>query len=166
MKYLKLFENFSTNQLIFEVALLLKIDDVTKSQILKILQTSDKMEGLFPLPEEKLHVTLTSIANCKANKETLKSNLPSDLEAPKLEIGEVRTVERPDQNKKSLVVAIKNQDDLKSFVDKVYEKMGLENPEPERFFHLTIANNTENKKVPGKADPFGSIGNVTKNDFN
>jgi len=30
---------------------------------------------------------------------------------------------------------------------------------------MTIANNVENKKSPGVADPFGSIGDITKNDF-
>ena len=44
--------------------------------------------------------------------------------------------------------------------------MGLENPEPDRFFHITIANNKENPKSPGLADPFSSIGDITEKDFN
>jgi len=31
-------------------------------------------------------------------------------------------------------------------------------------FHITIAN-VENEKLPGLADSFGSIGDITKNDF-
>ena len=165
MKYLKLFENFNSSSLIFEVALLLKLDEQTKGEIKTLLSKSDELSGLFPLPDDKLHITLTSIKNCKANKDVLKSNLPTDVVVPKIILGETTIAERPESNKKSFVVAIENQDELKAFVDEVYSKIGLENPEPERYFHITIANNVENKKSPGLADPFGSIGDVTQNDF-
>ena len=165
MKYLKLFENFGTSSLIFEVALLLKIDEQTKGEIKALFSKSSEAAGLFPLPDEKLHITLTSIKNCKANKDVLKSSLPTDVVAPKIILGDTIIAERPESSKKSFVVAVENQDELKSFVDEVYTKMGLQNPEPERFFHITIANNVENKKSPGAADPFGSIGDITQNDF-
>lgn len=165
MKYLKLFENFGTSSLLFEVALLLKLDEQTKKEVEALFSGSEEESDLFPLPDDKLHVTLTSIKNCKANKDTLKSSLPTDLVAPKIILGETIIAERPEVGKKSFVVAVENQDELKAFVDEVYTKMGLENPEPERFFHITIANNVENKKSPGVADPFGSIGDITKNDF-
>lgn len=165
MKYLKLFENFNSSSLIFEVALLLKLDEQTKGEIKTLFSKSDELSGLFPLPDDKLHITLTSIKNCKANKDVLKSNLPTDVVVPKIILGETTIAERPESNKKSFVVAIENQDELKAFVDEIYSKMGLENPEPERYFHITIANNVENKKSPGVADPFGSIGDVTQNDF-
>lgn len=165
MKYLKLFENFGTSSILFEVALLLKLDEQTKKEVQTLFSGSEEASDLFPLPDEKLHITLTSIKNCKANKDTLKSSLPTDLVAPKIIIGETTIAERPDTGKKSFVASVENQDELKAFVDEVYSKMGLENPEPERYFHITIANNVENKKSPGVADPFGSIGDVTKNDF-
>lgn len=165
MKYLKLFENFGASSLIFEVALLLKLDEQTKGEIKNLFSKSNEVGDLFPLPDDKLHITLTSIKNCKANKDTLKSNLPTDVVAPKIILGETIIAERPETNKKSFVVAVENQDELKVFVDDVYSKMGLENPEPDRFFHITIANNVENKKSPGVADPFGSIGDITENDF-
>ena len=62
-------------------------------------------------------------------------------------------------------MAIENQADILQFVNQIYESLGLTNPEPERYFHITIANNVENKKVPGTADSFGSIGDVKKEDF-
>lgn len=165
MKYLKLFENFGTSSLLFEVALLLKLDEQTKKEVKTLFSGSEEASDLFPLPDDKLHVTLTSIKNCKTNKDKLKSSLPTDLVAPKIILGETIIAERPESGKESFVVAVENQDELKAFVDEVYTKMGLENPEPERFFHITIANNVENKKSPGFADPFGSIGDITKNDF-
>ncbi len=161
MKWIKLFESFLESPLHFEAALLLKLDNDIKAQISKL----EIEEGLFPLPEDKLHVTLTSIKGCKDNKAILKEKLPLDILPPKIVLGEAVIAQRPDAGKKGFVVAIENQDELKAFVDLVYSKMGLVNPEPERFFHITVANNVENKKVTGFADPFGSIGDITKNDF-
>ena len=165
MKYLKLFENFGTTSIVFEAALLLKIDEKTKSDIKALLANSTEATGLFPLPDDKLHITLTSIKNCKANKDALKSNLPTDIVAPQIVLGETTIAERPEAGKQSFVVSVANQEEFLNFVNEIYSKMGLENPEPERYFHITIANNVENKKSPGVADPFGSIGDVTKNDF-
>jgi len=167
MRYLKLFENFEgSDRLIFEAALLLKLDDSTKANIKGLFNGE---EGLFPLSEDKLHVTLTSIKACKAFKDTLKSSLPSDIVPPTVQLGEVTVANREATEsapaKTSFVVAVANQEDLKSYVDQVYQSMGLENPEPDRYFHITIANNVENKKLPGMADSFGSIGDITKNDF-
>ncbi len=121
--------------------------------------------GMFPLPEDKLHITLTSIKGCKDNKAILKEKLPLDIVAPKIILGETTIAERLDSGKKSFVVAVENQVELLNYVNEVYLKMGLVNPEPERYFHITIANNVENKKLVGFADPFGSIGDITKNDF-
>lgn len=167
MRYLKLFENFEgSDRLIFEAALLLKLEESTKTDIKGLFNGE---EGLFPLPEDKLHVTLTSIKACKAFKDTLKSSLPSDIQAPTVKLGDVTIANREATEtvpaKTSFVVAVANQDELKAYVDKIYESMGLQNPEPDRYFHITIANNVENKKLPGMADSFGSIGDITKNDF-
>ncbi len=161
MKWIKLFESFSESPLHFEVALLLKLDSDTKNQISKMLIPG----GMFPLPEDKLHITLTSIKGCKDNKAILKEKLPLDIVAPKIILGETTIAERLDSGKKSFVVAVENQVELLNYVNEVYLKMGLVNPEPERYFHITIANNVENKKLVGFADPFGSIGDITKNDF-
>ena len=146
-----------------------------KAEILKLLKGASEAEGLFPLPDEKLHITLTSFQNCKPNKDKLNSSLPQvpspEIEYPKIELGRTTIAKRAETGRKSFVVEIANQDELKSFVDKVYAAMGLENPETDeekqslRHFHITIANNIENKKAPGLADPFGSIGDITKEDF-
>lgn len=165
MKYLKLYESFlDGNCIVFEAALLLKLDNDIKSQIKKIYEDNSEAKMLFPLSSDKLHITLTSIKNCKENKDKLKSELP-EMEMPKIVLGQTTFAERPETGKMSFVVAIENQADILQFVNQIYESMGLTNPEPERYFHITIANNVENKKIPGTADPFGSIGDIKKEDF-
>lgn len=170
MKYIKLYEDFDggSDRLIFEVALLLKLEGSTKDQIKNIFK-SNKETDLLPLPDDKLHITLTSIKGCKPFKDVLKSKLPTDIQAPKIELGMTTIGNREATDttpaKKSFVVEVKNQDEFKNYVNEVYKSMGLENPEPDRYFHITIANNVENKKSPGMADSFGSIGDITKKDF-
>jgi len=170
MKYIKLFENFDggSDRLIFEVALLLKLEDSTKDKIKNILE-SNKEDDILPLPDDKLHITLTSIKGCKPFKDVLKSKLPTNIQAPKVELGNTTLANREATEttpaKKSFVVEVKNQDEVRNYVNEVYKSMGLDNPEPDRYFHITIGNNIENKKMPGMADPFSSIGDITKNDF-
>ena len=169
MKYIKLFESFENGErLVFEAALLLRLEDSTKEEIFgRIIPGNlSKWNGLFPLLPNKLHVTLTS---SKAFKDVLKSSLPTDIPAPAVQLGEVTIANREATEsapaKTSFVVAVANQEDFKKYVDQIYESMGLQNPEPDRYFHITIANNVENKKFPNTADSFGSIGDITKNDF-
>ena len=169
MKYLKQFESFENGErLVFEAALLLRLEDSTKEEIFgRIIPGNlSKWNGLFPLLPNKLHVTLTS---SKAFKDVLKSSLPTDIPAPAVQLGEVTIANREatesDPAKTNFVVAVANQEDFKKYVDQIYESMGLQNPEPDRYFHIIIANNVENKKFPNTADSFGSIGDITKNDF-
>jgi hypothetical protein len=60
--------------------------------------------------------------------------------------------------KTTYVVAVENQDELRKYVDAIYDAMGMDNPEPNRFFHVTVANNAG-------GNPFESIGNVDGSDF-
>ena len=152
MKHLKTFKLFESvgkgTDLIFEAALLLKVDDSVKSELKKLFEEKGPKD-LFPLMDDKLHITLTSIKSCKDNKAVLKSNLPNDIPTPNITLGVTTIAERPESGKKSFVVGVANQDEVKKYVDEIYSKLGLENPEPDRYFHITIANNVENKKSPG-----------------
>jgi hypothetical protein len=161
--YIKLFENFSTNSLFFEFGLLLKLDEETKTKI-KSIQIPD---GLFPLHENELHITLTSKKNCEAISDILRSKLPTLSVSPKIKLGETCEAFREEVGKHSFVVALddNSQQKLKELVDDVYSQMGLENPEPKRYFHITIANNVESPKLPGFGNPLKSIGDITKTDF-
>jgi hypothetical protein len=105
-----------------------------------------------------MHVTLTSIKSSKPFKDKLKDfQLPEDIKFPNVELGNAGFVYRED-GKTTYVAAVKNQNDIKEFVDKIYQKIGETNPEPNRFFHITLANNQG-------GDPFKSIGNVEKSDL-
>lgn len=169
MKYLKQFESFENGErLVFEEDLILRLEDSTKEEIFgRIIPGNlSKWNGLFPLLPNKLHVTLTS---SKAFKDVLKSSLPTDIPAPVVQLGEVTIANREATEsapaKTSFVVDVDNQEDFKKYVDQIYESMGLQNPEPDRYFHIIIANNVENKKFSNTADSVGSIDDITKNDF-
>jgi hypothetical protein len=143
------------------VGLLLKLNDSVKNQINTLISkmpTDPKGSTMTKLPDDKVHITLTSIKSFKPFKDKLKDfQLPEDITFPNVELGNAEFVYRED-GKTTYVVAIKNQNDIKDFVDKIYQKIGETNPEPNRFFHITLANNQG-------GDPFKSIGNVEKSDL-
>jgi len=144
----------SSERIMHGTGLLLKLDNNTLQQI----QNINIPDNLTRLDNKNLHVTLTSIRNFKPFKEDFESVSFDDIEIPNIELGNTTIAKREEQGKESFVVAVKNQDELKRFVDEIYEKVGKSNPEPDRYFHITIANNKE-------GNPFGSIGDVTKADF-
>ena len=117
-------------------------------------------QNMSKLSSDNIHVTLNSIKNFKPFKNDFKDYvLPKEIYLPNIQIGECKFVHRPDSNKVTYVMALSNQEEFKKFVDNVYKSLGLENPEPDRFYHITIANNEG-------GNPFKSIGDVTKKDFN
>ena len=141
------------------VGLLFHIDESIKSSINKIDIPVSDVE-MTPLPNDRLHVTLTSIRNFKPFKDVFNENKSSvtEIPPPNVELGEGRFVHRSEKGKITYVLAVNNQEELKVYVDALYGALGLENPEPDRFFHITIANNMG-------GDPFKSIGDVKKEDF-
>lgn len=153
------------SRLHFDFALLLKLDSNTINEV-KIRKIPEDPKGskMFPLSDDMLHITLTSGKSCKPYKEELSTMLPTNLEPPQVKLGECKFVYRPDLNKTTWVASVNNQQDFKDYVDTIYGAMGLENPEPERFFHITIANNSP-KAQSEFGNPFGSIGDVKKEDF-
>ena len=144
----------SSERIMHGTGLLLKLDNNT----LQSIQNMNIPDNLTRLDNKNLHITLTSIRNFKSFKEDFESVGFDDIEIPNIELGNTTIAKREEQGKESFVVAVKNQDELKRFVDEIYDKVGKSNPEPDRYFHITIANNKE-------GNPFGSIGDVTKADF-
>ena len=53
--------------------------------------------------------------------------LPKDIKFPNVELGNAEFVYRED-GKTTYVAAVKNQNDIKEFVDKIYQKIGETNP--------------------------------------
>jgi 2'-5' RNA ligase len=138
--------------------MLLKLDDSVKNQ-LKSMQVPQDPEGnqMTKLPDNSLHVTLTSIKNFKPYKDAFEDFVP-ETPFPEVKLGEAKFVYRDEIGKATYVVSVENQQELRDFVDSVYEELGLQNPEPNRFFHITLANNKG-------GNSFESIGNVMRADF-
>jgi 5'(3')-deoxyribonucleotidase len=141
------------------VGFLLGLDDELKSK-LELLEIPQEPNGeeMTKLPTDKFHVTLTSIKSFKPFKDVFAGKDLSSIQIPNVELGGGKFVYRPDAGKVTYVLAVTNQDELKKFVDDVFALVGAENPEPDRFFHVTVANNAG-------GDSFKSIGNVVKQDL-
>ena len=102
-----------------------------------------------PLPEDKFHVTLAHQSVLKPYKKQLKQ-LSKDgmLPSPPTVTLEGTMEERVDKElgRKSWVVWVKNQADLKAYMQDVIQLVGGPpgDPEPSRRFHISIANLTGN----------------------
>lgn len=100
------------------------------------------------LPEKLWHVTLIHQSILKPYRKQLKQmgkeggipEGPSPVLLPEVE-------ERVDeaQGRKSWVVWLENQDEMRQYVNQIMEMLGGEpNPEPDRKFHISLANLTGN----------------------
>jgi len=146
-----------------DVGLLLSVDD----SALNDLKSIELPDGQTRLPEDKFHITLTSIKNFKPFRNEMKNLvLPKywkdkeEVIIPKIKIKQYKSVFRPEQEKETYVAGIENQNDFQNFVDKLYAEYGLKNPEGNtRFYHITVSNNMG-------GDSFKSIGDVDIQDFN
>ena len=121
--------------------LMIKINSSDFAEV-KALQ-SDLPEDAVPLDQEDLHVTLLHQSTLKPFVDQLeKVDLPV---APRIILDD-EVWERDSLGKKSWAVKLKNQDEMKNYVQKVMELLGSQNtnPEPERVFHISLANLTGN----------------------
>lgn len=137
--------------------MIMGLDSSTKNKLVKLQSNLPTIDGgeLTPLNSNHLHITLTNGKNFKPFKGKFDKEFTTIVPTPIL--GVPQLVERTN-GKITYVVPIINQSELKSFLDILYESNGFLNPEPNRFFHITIANNE-------MGDPFKSIGDVVKVDF-
>ena len=97
-----------------------------------------------PLPDKALHITLIHQDILKPYREKIKGMaLPPEPEvilAPGYEEKVDEALER-----KSWVVQVENQEDLREYVNEVMALVkGPPDPEPNRIFHITLANLTGN----------------------
>jgi hypothetical protein len=102
-----------------------------------------------PLPDDKFHVTLAHQSVLKLYRKQLKQlSKAGTLPPPPAPILESGVEERADeaQGRKSWVVWVKNQAELKEYVQEVIQSVGGPpgDPEPSRRFHVSIANLTGN----------------------
>ena len=138
---------------------LLSEQDVKFSGILKLMPSpsivsvvSSLLQQLppeaVPLPEDKFHVTLAHQSVLKLYRKQLKQLSKSGmLPPPPPVILENNVEERIDEalGRKSWAVWVENQNDMRNYVNQVMSLVGgPPNPEPDRRFHIYIANLTGN----------------------
>ncbi len=112
------------------------------------LSKAEALQSMLPekaqrLDPEDLHVTLIHQSILKPlQKQLEKLDLPA---APSVAL-EDKVWERESLGKKSWAVRVKNQDKMREYVKNIMALLGSENtsPEPERVFHVSLANLTGN----------------------
>ena len=111
-----------------------------------VLSELEALQGTLPeealrLDKGALHLTLLHPSILKPFREQIK-NMELPMVPPIILDDEVW--EREVLDKKSWAVRLVNQDDMRVYVGKVMELLGSQNvnPEPERVFHISLANLT------------------------
>jgi len=116
----------------------------------EVLGELEALQSMLPeeairIDLENLHLTLIhqSILN-PFKKQLKKTDFP---EPPPIELDD-EVFERSSPGKKSWAVRVVNQDQMRKYVEEVMASLGSENlnPEPERRFHVSLANLTGNPK--------------------
>jgi len=138
----------------------LLVEEVKFSGILKVMPDANVIASVLiladqlppeavMLSEDRFHVTLAHQSVLKPYKKQLKQLSKDGMlpPAPPIII-EPALEERVDEaeGRKSWVVWVKNQDELKAYVQEVIQAAGgpSGDPEPSRRFHISIANLTGN----------------------
>lgn len=165
--------NYTQSNLTAGVGMILKLGSSKKSEVGKIeIPQEPNGVDMTKLPSNLLHITLTSIKalDILKNKDLsipiFVQNIKYYISIPDIEFGEAKFIYRDENGnrvyslggKVTYVVAIKNQDDIRNYVNDIYNELGLKNPEPNRFYHITLANNMG-------GDSLKSIGSVDEKDF-
>ncbi len=113
-----------------------------------IVAEAEAMQAMLPeeairLEEKDLHVTLVHQSVLKPFRKQIKN---MDLPSPPPVILEDEVWQRESMGKKSWAVRLKNQEEMREYVKNIMELLGSQNtnPEPERVFHISLANLTGN----------------------
>ena len=115
------------------------------SQNISELQAMQAMlpEQAIRIKEDHLHVTLIHQDVLKPFKKKLKT---MEFPPPPDVILDDEVFERKSPGKKSWAVRLTNQEEMREYVKNIMEMLGSQNtnPEPERVFHVSLANLTGN----------------------
>ena len=114
----------------------------------RVASAAQALQAMLPeeairLDEDDLHVTMIHQSILKPFAKQLKKiNFPNP---PLVELGE-EVIVRQSPGKKSWAVKLKNQEEMREYVKNIMEMLGSQNtnPEPERVFHVSLANLTGN----------------------
>ena len=125
---------------------ILKITPGTKIiEQVKKLQNQIKDPSAVALSEADIHVTAVHQSFMKPFRKELKKMRLIDAPEPVLDIDQGIQI-KEDGEKKSWAIALKNQEEMREYVKNIMEMLGSQNtnPEPERVFHISLANLTGN----------------------
>jgi 2'-5' RNA ligase len=101
-----------------------------------------KEHGLEPLPADKLHITLLNQAVLKPFAKELKEKAFPEYDGP-ITYEKKYSITR--DQKESVFVVIKEQKKLSDYISKTLKEMDIgAEPEPNRIYHITLANKTGN----------------------
>jgi len=149
-------ERFDAEDLEYKFAIVAKYDP-------EVLPASDVPGELDPI--SKVHVTLVGGKALKPFKATLKENAKEILAklppAPVPTFGELGIAERTmgdGEVRQTAFFEVSNQDDFQAYVDLMCKALGIDNPEPDRWFHVSVANNHG-------GNPFKSVGDIAEADL-
>ncbi len=114
----------------------------------EVISEVEAMQAMLPeeavkIGREDLHVTLIHQSILKPFKKQIKDLLLPD---PPSVVLEDDVWERESMGKKSWAVRLVNQEEMKDYVRQIMQLLGSQNtnPEPERIFHVSLANLTGN----------------------
>ena len=143
LKSMKLMENLLLEQEV-KFSGILKIMPSPENLALIESTIADLPPEAVPLPSDKFHVTLIHQNILKPYRKIIKQmDKDGILPAPPRVNLETNLSLREDGDKKSWVLWVENQDQLNYYVDEIMELIGgATNPEPERVFHISVANLT------------------------
>jgi len=135
------------------------VEQVKFSGILKLMPDPSVIQNLqqiaanlpdeaVSLPEDKWHVTLAHQSVLKPYRKQLKAMGKADqFPEPPVVIINPEIEERVDEElgRKSWVIWLENQEDMKQYVNQIMELLEAPpDPEPDRKFHISLANLTGN----------------------
>ena len=106
------------------------------------------------------HITLIrskDMLNIRKKVEDMLKNADEEImDLPKPIFGKQVIASRPN-GKIGLIAEILNQEDFRNYVEKIWNKLGIENPR-NMYYHISLANNFY-------GDPKKSIGDIKEEDF-
>jgi hypothetical protein len=151
--------DFSAENVEYKFALIGKYPDSDVSEA-TWEQLPEGMEAIG-----KTHVTLVSGQSLKEYKKDLKAGAKAAIkemrEPPLPELGQTGVAHRDmadGEVRETYFMEIDNQEDFQDYADELCENLGIANPEPHRYFHISVANNHG-------GNPFKSVGDITAADL-
>ena len=110
-------------------------------------QFKEKLKSQFSGREPEFFTNFEPLFSGESFSIATREEVPVDKGNPDLGV----------ETRRTLFLPIINQDEARNFVDGICEELGITNPEPDRFFHVSLANTHG-------GDPWKSVGDICESD--